>query len=446
MKKQGVTTALPGPKAKPIVELDKRYISPSYPRSYPMVVAKGEGMYLEDPDGNRFLDFIAGIATVTTGHCHPDVVKAIQRQAQTLIHTCGTDFYYQQQADLAKKLSDISLGRGEKKVFLTNSGTESIEAAIKLARWKTRRPLFLAFYNSFHGRTMGSLSLTCTKAVQRQGFFPLVPGVHHIPFAYCYRCAYGQTYGSCDFECVKILEDVLFRGAAPPEEVAALVTEPIQGEGGYVVPPPEFFSKIKAVLDKHGILFIDDEIQSGMGRTGKMYAIEHWGVIPDIVALAKGLASGMPLGACVAPRDLMDWPPGAHANTFGGNPICCAAALETIRLIQEGLMANAAKQGQRLLDGLLKMQPNHPLIGHINGKGLMVGLEVVKDRDTKEHAPKERTAIVTRAWHKGLICFGCGISNIRFSPPLIAQQEHIGAALGIFEEALSEVEKELGLL
>jgi 4-aminobutyrate aminotransferase len=443
MKKQQVKTKLPGPKSQPVLEMDKQYISPSYPRSYPMVVAKGEGMYLEDPDGNRFLDFIAGIATVTTGHCHPDVVKAIKRQAETLIHTCGTDFYYQQQAAVAKKLSDISPGAGEKRVFLTNSGTESVEAGLKLARWKTRRPLFLAFHNSFHGRSMGSLSLTCTKTVQRKGFFPLVPGVHHIPFAYCYRCAYGQKYGSCDFECVKILEDVLFRGAVPPEEVAALITEPIQGEGGYVVPPPEFFKKIKDVLDKYEILFMVDEIQSGMGRTGKLFAIEHWGVVPDIVALAKGLASGMPLGACIAPHDMMDWPPGAHANTFGGNPISCVAALETIRLIEEGLMENAAKQGQRLLDGLLEIQKNHRLIDRVNGKGLMVGLEVVKDKGTKEHALQERTAIVTRAWQKGLICFGCGVSNIRFSPPLIADQEHIDTALEIFEEALSEVEKEM---
>jgi 4-aminobutyrate aminotransferase len=441
MKHPKIHTDLPGPKSQPILEMDKAYISPSYPRSYPMVVARGEGMYLEDPDGNRFLDFIAGIATVTTGHCHPDVVKAIKKQAETLVHTCGTDFYYQQQAAIAKKLSEIAPGEGEKRSFLTNSGTESVEAAIKLARYKSKRPLFLAFYNSFHGRSMGSLSFTCTKTVQRKGFFPLVPGVHHIPFAYCYRCAYGQTYGQCDFECVKILEDVLFRGAVPPEEVAALVTEPIQGEGGYVVPPPEFFKKIKEVLDKYGILLIADEIQSGMGRTGKMFAIEHWGVVPDILALAKGLASGMPLGACVAPHDLMDWPPGAHANTFGGNPISCVAALETIRLVQEGLMENAARQGQRLLEGLLEIQKNHRLIDRVNGKGLMVGLEVVKDKGTKEYAPQERTDIVTRAWKKGLICFGCGVSTIRFSPPLIAREEHIDQALEIFEEAVTEVER-----
>jgi 4-aminobutyrate aminotransferase len=440
MKKHGVHMDLPGPKSQPVLEMDKQYISPSYPRSYPMVVARGEGMYLEDPDGNRFLDFIAGIATVTTGHCHPDVVKAIKKQAERLIHTCGTDFYYEQQAAIAQKLSDICPGDGEKRAFLTNSGTESIEAAIKLARYKKKRPLFLAFYNSFHGRSMGSLSFTSTKTVQRKGFFPLVPGVHHIPFANCYRCAYGQTYGTCHFECVNILEDVLFRGAVPPEEVAALVTEPIQGEGGYVVPPPEFFQKIKKVLDKYEILFISDEIQSGMGRTGKMFAIEHFGVTPDIMALAKGLASGMPLGACVAPHDLMDWPPGAHANTFGGNPVSCVAALETIRLIQEGLMENAARQGQRLLDGLLQIQKSHRLIDRVNGKGLMVGLEVVKDKNTKEYAPRERTDIVTRAWKKGLICFGCGVSTIRFSPPLIAKEEHIDTALEIFEAAVTEVE------
>lgn len=443
MTKHGVHTELPGPKAKPVLEMDKKYISPSYPRSYPMVVEKGEGMYLEDPDGNRYLDFIAGIATVTTGHCHHDVVKAIKKQAERLIHTCGTDFYYLQQAAVAKKLSEIAPGPGDKRAFLTNSGTESIEAAIKLARYKTKRPLFLAFYNSFHGRSMGSLSFTSTKTVQRKGFFPLVPGVHHIPFANCYRCAYGQTYGQCDFECVKILEDVLFRGAVPPEEVAALVTEPIQGEGGYVVPPPEFFGMLKEVLDRYGILLIADEIQSGIGRTGKMFAIEHWGVIPDILAVAKGLASGMPLGACVAPHDLMDWPPGAHANTFGGNPISCVAALETIRLVQEGLMENAARQGQRLLEGLQKIQQEHRLIDRVNGKGLMVGLEVVRDKESKEYAPRERTAIVTRAWKKGLICFGCGVSTIRFSPPLIAQEEHIDTALQIFDQAVTEIEKEM---
>lgn len=325
-----LVTPLPGPRARAIIERDDRVISPSYTRSYPLVADRGEGAIVMDADGNRFLDFAAGIAVVATGHCHPKVVKAIQEQAARLIHMSGTDFYYENMVRLAEKLAGLVGGNSAHRVYFGNSGTEAIEASIKLARYHTGRGQFVAFMGAFHGRTMGSLALTGSKSVQKKGFFPLMPGAHHVPYAYCYRCAYGKSPDSCGVECVKAIENELFRTTVPPEEVAAIFVEPVQGEGGYVVPPRKFFDELRKLADKYGILLVADEVQSGMGRTGKMFASQHFGLEPDVITLAKGIASGMPLGATVARAELMDWKPGAHASTFGGNPVAVAASLATI--------------------------------------------------------------------------------------------------------------------
>ncbi|HUL28938.1 MAG TPA: acetyl ornithine aminotransferase family protein [Thermodesulfobacteriota bacterium] len=437
-------TKLPGPNAKKVLRKDQRFVSQSYTRVYPLVVKRAKGMCVEDEDGNRFLDFTSGIAVCNTGHCHPRVVEAIHRQADELIHMSGSDFYYGLQSDLAAKLSRITPGSKEKRVFFGNSGAEAIEAALKLARYHTKRPQVLAFLGAFHGRTMGALSLTASKAIHEKGFSPLVPGVTHVPYAYCYRCPYqhGQ-YPGCSTACVDWIREDLFKRSIPPEEVAAIFVEPIQGEGGYVVPPPEFHQKLYELAKDFGILFVDDEVQSGMGRTGKMMAIEHWGVLPDIIALAKGIASGMPLGATVSQRDVMDWVPGSHASTFGGNPISCRAALATIELLEEGLTENAARMGDYILDKLKELQKRFHLIGDVRGKGLMIGIELVKDRLTKEKAIEERNKIIRDCFEKGLLILGAGENVIRFSPPLIITQREADTALTLFEEAMVKVEKSL---
>jgi 4-aminobutyrate aminotransferase len=434
-----IHTDLPGPLAKTWIEKDERYTSPSYTRVYPLVVARGEGAMIEDVDGNRFLDFTAGIAVCSTGHCHPRIVSAIQRQCEKLIHMSGTDFYYGPQAELARKLADIAPGQGAKRVFFTNSGAESVEAAFKLARFHTRRQHMIAFFGAFHGRTMGALSLTGSKITQRAGFAPLIPQVSHVDFPYCYRCPRkGSCQDSCCLEALDQIES-LFRRTVAPQEVAGFIVEPIQGEGGYVVPPPEFHRRLKALAEKHGILYILDEVQTGMGRTGKMFAIEHWGVEPDIVCLAKGIASGMPLGAIIARHEIMSWPPGSHASTFGGNPVSCAAALETIRLLEEGLIENAAVTGEYLLGRLRELATRHALIGDVRGLGLMVGVELVRDRATLEPAVTERDALVQKCFHKGLLLLGCGASTVRFCPPLVISRSDVDSAVGILDQALSEV-------
>ncbi|MBC7225480.1 MAG: acetyl ornithine aminotransferase family protein, partial [Anaerolineae bacterium] len=368
------------------VARDQNVISPSYTRSYPFVMAKGRGAEVWDVDGNRFLDFNAGIAVTATGHAHPEVVKAIQEQAEQFIHMSGTDFYYPVQIELAEKLNQISPMEEPTQVFFANSGAESVEAAFKLARYHTGRPRMLAFIGAFHGRSMGALSLTASKYVQRAGFSPLVPGVTHVPYAYCYRCPFNLEYPKCDLHCVTYIEETVFRHYVPPEDVAAIFVEPIQGEGGYVVPPPEYHGRLRELMAKYGILYVADEVQTGFGRTGKWFAIEHWNVEPDIVTVAKGIASGMPLGAMIARKSVMTWGPGAHANTFGGNPVCCAAALATIRLIEDGLTENARVQGERMMEQLREMQSRHPSIGDVRGKGLMVGVELVLNRETKAPA------------------------------------------------------------
>jgi len=439
MKTPEIRTPLPGPRAQHLIALDSTYVSPSYTRVYPLVAERGEGLWIQDVDGNRFLDFTAGIAVNATGHCHPKVVQAIKDQADRLLHMSGTDFYYTAQIALAEKLASLAPGEGIKRVYFGNSGAEAVEAAFKLARWHTKRELNIAFFGAFHGRTMGALSLTASKTVQKKHYNPLVPGITHIPYAYCYRCAYNLTYPQCHLYCVQWVEDTLFRTTVPAEEVAAIFVEPIQGEGGYIVPPPEFHKAFYAIAKKYGILYVTDEVQSGMGRTGKMFAIEHFGVAPDIMALAKGIASGMPLGAMVAPANIMDWEAGSHASTFGGNPLSCRAAMATIELLEGSLMANAAVQGERLIDSLRDMQQRFECMGDVRGKGLMVGVELVKDRQSKAPAGDWRGRIIQRAFEKGLLILGCGQNSIRFCPSLTVSAEEIDVGLSIFEECLKEI-------
>lgn len=432
---------MPGPLARDLIASDELYLSPSYTRDYPLVVKRGEGAIIEDLDGNVYLDFTAGIAVCSTGHCHPRVVAAIQKQAAELIHMSGTDFYYPPQRDLAHKLAQIAPGPSPKRVFFTNSGAESIEAAFKLARYHTKRPHMIAFFGAFHGRTMGALSLTGSKVTQRRGFEPLIPEVSHVGYGNCYRCPYHLSYPSCALECVSYIETNLFKRTVPPEKVAAIIVEPIQGEGGYIVPPPEYHRELKKLCEKHGILYIADEVQSGMGRTGKMFAIEHWpGVEPDILCTAKGIASGMPLGAMIAKAEIMNWVPGSHASTFGGNPVSCVAALETIDLLQGSLIANAATTGDYILGRLRDMQPRHGTIGQVRGLGLMIGVDLVIDQTLRTPAADLRGKLVARCFEKGLLLLGCGESAVRFCPPLVVTREQADVGLAIFEGALSELE------
>lgn len=431
-------TELPGPQAQALIATDERFTSPSYTRGYPLAVARGSGATIEDVDGNRFLDFTAGIAVCATGHCHPRVVTAIQKQAEKLLHMSGTDFYYGPQAELAQKLAQIAPGDSAKRVFFTNSGAESVEAAFKLARHHTGRHQMIAFFGAFHGRTLGALSLTGSKVIQKAGFTPLVPGVTHINYPNCFRCPQGGSNSDCCHRSIDELEQ-LFAKTVSPQEVAAIVVEPIQGEGGYIVPPPEFHQRLKALAEEHGILYVVDEVQAGMGRTGKMFAIEHWGVEPDIMCLAKGLASGMPLGAIVAREEVMTWPPGAHASTFGGNPVCCAAALETIALLEEGLIEHTAEVGAELIDQLNQLAGQHRVIGQVRGKGLMVGVELVEDRESMRPSPELQDAVVMKCFEKGLLLLGCGANSVRFCPPLVVSSDEVQTAVSIFDEALKEL-------
>ncbi len=427
---------IPGPKAKSWIKRDGDVISPSYTRSYPSVIVKGKGTTVWDADGNAFIDFNAGIATTSTGHCHPKVVQAIKKQADRLIHMSGTDFYYPSQIKLAEKLTSLFPGKIKSKVFFGNSGAEAIEAGMKLARFKTRRPRFISFTGAFHGRTFGALSLTNSKVTQREGFGPLLPQVDHAPFAYCYRCPLNLKYPSCDIACADYIEEVMFKKAVPPKEVAAVVVEPIQGEGGYVVPPEGWMEKIERITSKYGILLLADEVQSGMGRTGKMFAIEHTKVQPDMIALAKGIASGLPLGVLMSRANLMDWPSGSHASTFGGNPIACEASLATIDLIQKSLMNNARIQGNYLISHLRDLQKDYEVIGDVRGLGLMIGVEFVEDRESKKPAGALRDKIINECFKKKLLLLGCGPSTIRFSPALTVTKATIDQTLEIFEAVL----------
>ncbi len=432
---------VPGPKAQALVQRDLAVVSQSYPRDYPFVMDHGKGSWLWDVDGNKFLDFMAGIAVNATGHSHPQVVKAIQEQAEKFIHI-SSDFYHISMIELAEKLNEIAPMQESARTFLTNSGTESIETAIKLARYATGRTNFIGFTGGFHGRTMGAVTFTASKSLYHKGFYPLMNGVVHAPFPNPYRPilerARGEDYGET---VVRYIEEQLFRQVVPGDEVAGILVEPIQGEGGYIVPPEGFFPALRKLCDKYGILLIADEVQSGMGRTGKWWAIEHFGVAPDIFTTAKGIASGVPLGACVARSSVMTWERGAHGNTYGGNPLACAAALATMRLLEEEYMQNAAKVGEYTLNALHEMAARHPSIGEVRGKGLMIGVEFVKDRETKEPADALRDAVVHNAFERGLLLLGCAKSVIRIAPPLSISKDEIDYGLEIFEEALTLAEK-----
>jgi 4-aminobutyrate aminotransferase len=435
---------LPGPKARALLERDRAVISPSYARAYPLVMDHGRGCEVWDVDGNHFLDFAAGIAVAATGHSHPRVVKAIQEQAEKFLHI-SSDFYHEKWIELGEALARIAPFKEPAVSFMTNSGTESVETAIKLARYATGRSNFIGFTGGFHGRTMGAVTFTASKPTQHRGFYPLMNGVIHAPFPNPYRpvlhCDICDDYGEVT---VDYIENEIFGHIIPAEEMAGILVETIQGEGGYIVPPPGFFPALRRLCDKHGILLIVDEVQCGMGRTGKWWAIEHFGVEPDIVTSAKGIASGMPLGACIARKSIMTWGLGSHGNTYGGNPLACAAALETIDLIETGYLQNAAEVGQYTLDALAEIMACHPSIGDVRGIGLMIGVEFVKSRETKEPAHHLRDRVVDLAFERGLLTLGCGSSTIRISPPLCITHAEIDAGLAIFEEAITLAEGEQG--
>ena len=439
-----LVTPLPGPKARAAVEADDRLISPSYTRSYPLVAKSGRGIRVQDVDGNEFLDFAAGIAVTSTGHCHPEVVAAIQKQAAELIHISGTDFYNEPLTQLAEKLSAIAPMPGPHRIFYGNSGAEAIECALKLARYHTGRQHIIAFLGAFHGRTMGALSLTGSKPQQKRRFSPLVPGVTHVRYPYAYRgCSGGpQEQEAFALGCARYIEEKLFKTIVPPEEVAAIFVEPIQGEGGYVPAPTIFLQELRAICDRHGILLVADEVQSGAGRTGKWWAIEHSGVQPDIVCMAKGIASGMPLGVCMSRAEVMDWVPGSHASTFGGNPVSIAAALATIDILQREGIANAGKVGAKMLERLEGWKKTHPLVGDVRGRGLMIGIELVKDKQTREPATTLRNRVEMLAFERGLMILGCGETSIRLCPPLLLKEEEATVGLDILEDVLTQVEKE----
>lgn len=438
-----ILTSLPGPRARDVIERDRKFVSPSYTRSYPMVAERGEGAIVEDVDGNRFLDFNAGIAVAATGHCHPRVVEAVRQQAARLIHMSGTDFYYENMVELARQLALLAPGDAPRRVYFGNSGTEAIEAAIKLARYHTGRNKFIAFLGGFHGRTLGSLSLTASKSVQRRGFGPLLAGVHHVPYAYCYRCAYGRQPETCAVECVKLIEDQLLKTVLPADEVAAIVLEPVQGEGGYIVPPQKFFDELQRVASAHGILLIVDEVQSGMGRTGRMWASEHFELTPDILAVAKGIASGLPLGATVARAEIMQWKPGSHASTFGGNPVAVAAALTTIELLEEGLVRNAELLGRHIMDRIRDWPRRFRCVGEVRGLGLMIGIEFVRDPEARERAPELRDRVVRLAFERGLLVLGAGQNTVRLSPPLTITHDQADFAIDTLEDCIRLVARGL---
>lgn len=436
-----ITTPLPGPNAREVVARSKKRVSPSLPHAYPLAVKRAEGVTIEDVDGNLFLDCAAGIAVCSTGHCHPKVVSAIQHQASQLLHICGADFYDERYIALAERLAASFPGGAPAQVFLGNSGAEAVEAAFKLARYHTGRSRVLAFLGAFHGRTMGAVSLTASSPKYRQGFRSMVPDITHVPYAYCYRCSYHLEYPSCGLACIDYIEDTLFSRILPAEEVAAIFVEPVQGEGGYIVPPPAWLPRLRALCDKYGILLVADEVQSGVGRTGTMWAVEQWDVVPDILCSAKALASGMPVSAMIAREEVMSWSPGAHGSTFGGNPVCCAAAQATLDVIeQEQLMVNARQVGGRLLSNLRDLAEESRFIGDVRGLGLMIGVEMVQDKATKAPAPAEAHAVVQECFQRGLLLLPCGPNSVRFSPPLLLTEAQADIAFQIFSESLAQIE------
>jgi 4-aminobutyrate aminotransferase len=433
----------PGPKAREFLQKDELFISPSYVRYYPLVVESANGCIIRDVDGNEYIDLNSGIACMNVGHGHPRVVEAIKRQCDRFLHYSNTDFYYREAINLAETLAEITPIASEKKTYFGNSGTEAIEAAVKLAKWHTRKQLFIGFINAFHGRTIGSLSFTASKPAQRRHFFPLMFGVAHVPYAYCYRCPFKLTFPECHYWCVDFIDEYVLQKYMPPENVAAFLFEPIQGEGGYVVPPPEYFQRLKKLADKYGVLLIADEVQSGIGRTGKWFAIEHWNVEPDIICIAKALASGLPISATVARAKLMDWTSGSHASTFGGNPLACVAAAAVLEIIkEENLLDNAAKQGAYALKRINELKERCALVGDVRGKGLMIGVELVEDAESKKPAAQKAAEVILRSWKRGVVAVTCGASTIRIVPPLTIQREMLDSALDIVEDTIEEVAKE----
>lgn len=433
----------PGPKARELVRKDERFVSPSYSRYYPLVVESANDCVVKDVDGNEYIDLNSGIACMNVGHNHPRVVEAIKSQCDRFLHYSNTDFYYKEIINLAERLAKIAPGEFEKKTYFGNSGTEAVEAAIKLARWHTRKQLFIGFIGGFHGRTMGSLAFTASKPMQKRHFSPAMPGVAHVPYPYCYRCPFKLQHPDCNYWCVDFIEEQVLQKYMPAEDVAAILFEPIQGEGGYVVPPPEFFPRLKKLADKYRLLLIDDEVQSGIGRTGKWFAIENWNVEPDIICSAKALASGLPIGATIAKAKIMDWTEGSHASTFGGNPLSCAAAAAVLDIIKEQqLLDNANKQGAFAMKRLEELKETCNIVGDVRGKGLMIGVELVEDKETKKPASQKAAEVILRSWKRGVAVVSCGASTIRIVPPLTIQNDVLGAALDIVENTINEVAKE----
>jgi 4-aminobutyrate aminotransferase len=431
-----IATDPPGPRARAIIARDAAVMSQNFRKDYPLVVARGSGPMVEDVDGNRYLDFAAGIAVTATGHSHPEVVAAIQRQAERFLHMCATDFFYESVVELAEGLARHAPGPGPWRTFFANSGAEVVEAAVKLARLRTGRQKIVAFYGAFHGRTYGALSLTASKPVQRRGYAPLLPEIVHTHYAYCYRCPVNREPASCDVQCLELLTKTMFGTTLDPSEVAAVIVEPVQGEGGYVVPHPGFLPRLRELTRRHGILLIADEVQCGMGRTGRMFASSHFGLEPDVVVLAKGIASGMPLGALMARDDVMRWNSGGHGSTFGGNPVSVAAALATLRLLEGGLVENAARVGGALLEALRARLARHASVGDVRGLGLMIGVEIVRDG---QPAPELRERVLEEAFRRGLLLLGCGASTIRLAPPLVVDEEDAGTAVAILDAAIAAV-------
>jgi 4-aminobutyrate aminotransferase len=433
----------PGPKAREIVERDNKAISQSFVRFYPLVIESGKGAVLRDVDGNEYIDFNSGLVCLNVGHCHPKVVDAVKKQAERFLHYSVTDFLYREVVDLAEKLGEVTPGKGAKKVFFGNSGAEAIEGAAKLAKWHMRRPRFIAFISAFHGRTLGAVSFTASKPVQMRYFFPMVPGVTHVPYPNCYRCPFHLSYPDCDYWCVDFIDEYVLQKYVPPEEVAAFVFEPIQGEGGYVVPPDDYFKRLKKLADKYGILLVDDEVQAGVARTGKWWAIEHWGVEPDIICSAKSIAAGLPLSAIIARDEIMDWEGGTHASTFGGNPVSCAAALAVIDVIKsEKLLENATQQGAYVIKRMKEFMKDSEIVGDVRGKGLMIGVEIVEDKESKKPAGEKANEIMMRSWKRGVALITSGKSSLRIVPPLVITRELIDSALDIITSSVKEVEKE----
>jgi 4-aminobutyrate aminotransferase len=434
-----IITIPPGENAKKIIEMDHKYIM-TVTKAAPIVVKRASGALIEDVDGNTFLDFTCGAGVTNLGHCPPKIVAAIKEQVEKVMHFAGTDFYYDSQSQLAKKLTEITPGEFDKKVFFCNSGAESVEAALKLSRWSTGRKRFLSFMGAFHGRTMGAVSLTGSKPVHRDRYMPLVPGVTHIPYAYCYRCPYKQTYPDCDIWCAKIIDELYFNSFLPPDEVASLFYECVQGEGGYIVPPKEFLPELEKIMRKHGILMIDDEVQAGFGRTGRLFASEHFGVVPDIITLAKGMGSGVPVGATVARAELDFGTPGAHSNTYGGNLLSMASVLATLEVFeQENIVANSERLGKLTIQRLNELYDKYEIIGDVRGLGMMTATEFVKDRKTKEYAKKETDEIVVEAYKRGLMLLSCGKSSIRYIPPLTIPDDQLQKGFDILEESIKAV-------